>query len=108
VSKATKKLLEQLYTPPHRAEEDDPPKYRIRPLDSMEALELSPEVEMKDGSMVYTGKGLVIAVKYGLVGGEDNDYSQADKRKLPPFDLNVIAGEIINITNWSGDDAKNS
>ena len=90
------------------------PEYLIRPLDGMEAQDVTGRIEIVGEQLVYTGDALRSAIKYGLLGwrnvtrdGDELEYSKQNIRLLPALDITACGGEIINRTEFAGDDVKN-
>ena len=91
--------------------------YTLKPLSGLEHMEVMAYAEMNDqGNIVYTGKSLRRAIAYGLKGwsnvfdsdGEELPFSQQNIDRLPPLDLHQIGNEIINRSQLTGAERKNS
>ena len=91
--------------------------YTLKPLSGLEHMEVMASNEINEqGQIVYTGRSLRMAIKYGLKGwdgvcdadGEALGYSHANVERLPPLDLHRIANEILRRSEITGEERKNS
>ena len=68
-----------------------------------------------DGDLAVTGKGLRLAIKYGLTGwenfvgddGKDIPFSRAAVGRIPLADLSDIASEVLDRSKVSEEQEKN-
>jgi len=110
---AVKKIAPSWYVLEDERDDEQPTRFKVQPLSSIQYLELTSEAEEdKQGDMSLTGRGLIMAAKYGLVGWE-NFYDERGKpvkfsphniAMVPPLALAELAGEILTIS--SPDDAE--
>jgi len=110
----TEKMAPAMYTPPDQEGNPDPTRFRLKPLDGMEYLEVMPHIVVKDGFINYDGEGMVKLIRFGLVGwenfrddGEEIPFSPFNVRRLTPLRLQGIAREIANRSQLTEDEAGN-
>jgi len=109
-------LVPAWFTPESEKESDNPARFLLKPLDGEEYLELITELgEKEEGGMTISGKGLKLAIRYGLAGWENfNDaggtplkFSRGNIGLLPVYILVDLAQEIANRSAVSGEQEKN-
>jgi len=111
------KLSLRDYILPSQADDTNPTRYKIRPMNGMEHMDVLSITDLdENGHMRYKGPALKKVINYGLKGwenllnsdGEEVKFSPAEINNLSPIDLHYIATEIINISELTGDERKNS
>lgn len=111
------KITPQWYTIESEVEEDQPAKFKIKPLDGEQYMEIFAEGEMtRNGDLKLTGLGLKMAVRHGVVGWE-NIFDESGKvlkfsthnlKKLPMEILSELASEVVNRSSPDEVESKNS
>jgi hypothetical protein len=114
---AISNLTPEWYTPECEKGVDDPTRFKLKPLDGKEYMEIMSEFRREEsGEFTISSRGLHAALKYGLVGwenfmdshGKDVKYSPHNLGKVPPIILQELAGEIINRSELGETERKNS
>lgn len=108
-------IAEESYTLQHQEGEPNAAVFRLKPLDGFEYMEVMTELVRTETGARFTGKGLGIAVKYGLVGWEnfpshDNPlpFNTGNIKKIHGIYLSELADKIINMSVPDEDTVKNS
>lgn len=111
------KITPDWYVPEEEKDKADAARYRIRPLDGMEYLEVVPHMFVDaDGYIRYDGKAMQILIRYGLEGwenhcdpetGKELEFSRDAVRRLPPLRLKMLAQEIANRSQLTEGERKN-
>ena len=104
------------YTPATEKEKDAPREFKVRGLDSLEAWDVMPELTYEDGMVISTGRGLRNALRLGLMDwknhrdkdGNEIAFSKNALATLDPLTLQQIGTKIINKTQLTEAEAKNS
>lgn len=109
------KLAASWYTPKSEEGEAAPSRFRVKPLDGAQYMEVLGEVEFRDGNPIITAKGLRIAALQGVVGWEnvpgadgEAEFSPSRLRQLPANVLLELGQEVIVRTELGADAEKNS
>jgi len=104
-------FAEQVFTPEHQEKEDNPTRFKIKPLDGESFTNL---YLMLDGTRL-TGDSVSYALRMGLVGWENYmdskgavAFSLHNARNIPMLDRIAIASEIYSISMLSEAQVKNS
>ncbi len=114
---AVRGLVSEQYTPEQAGDKENKTSFEIKPLNGLVALEVLADGKTDaDGTFRVTGQALQKALKHGLVGwknftdevGNDIKFSITNFHRVPAMVLNDIASEIINRSQLSGDEVKNS
>jgi len=101
------------------SDEDDaaPAKFKLKPLDGEQYIEVFAESEMsRNGDIKLNGLGLKLALRYGVVGWENIDdergkaikFSIHNIKKFPMEVLSELATEVVNRSTPDEDELKNS
>lgn len=110
------KISPDWFTPSDEKEKASPARYKVRPLDGMEFLEVVPHVTIVDGFIHYDGKGMQILIRRGLLDWEGHtdpdtgnvlEFSADAVSRIPPLRLKAIAYEIANRSQLTEGEAKN-
>lgn len=111
------KIAPAWFTPADEEGKEDAARYRIRPLDGMEFLEVAPHMYLDaSGYIHYDGKGMQILIRYGLMDWENHfdpetgeciEFNREALRRIPPLRLKVIAQEIADRTQLTEGERKN-
>lgn len=103
--KAAAGLVEEWYTPVDEVGEDVPTRFKLRPLNQMDLLEVMSEGRVSDAGEFYPNhKGRTILLRKGLVDWEefndpDNDrpikFTSTNFHRVPAATLGELANEIM-------------
>lgn len=112
---AVNQLAPDWYTPKSQEDESTPTRFRLKPLDTEEYMELSLEVEVNSaGNLAVTGKGMRMALAFGLIGwenftGEEGavPFKRANFGRIPLDVLSELAQAIISRSDVGGEQEKN-
>lgn len=108
------------YTPGSEKAESNPTRFRVRPLNGVERLEVFGELstDKKTGTTMLTAKGVTICASYGVIGwdgpasrdasGKDRLWSASTLRMLEPMLIHELGLHVFNITELGADAEKNS
>ena len=114
---AVKGLVSEFYTPEQDCADEEKTAFEIKPLNGLVAMEVLAEARTDaDGNLHLFPSSMVKALRHGLVGwrnfsdetGKEIKFSVTNFHRVPPFELNNIVNKIIDISQLSGDDEKNS
>lgn len=113
--RATEGLTPSWWTPPSEKDEDRPTRFLIAPLTGAQQDEVLEGATIEDGRLMLTAAGIRRAIRYGLRDWENFDgehgpipFSHAATDKLPWSVRRLLAGEIVNRSDLTGDEVKNS
>jgi len=103
------------FTPTRETEKKDPLRFKIRGLDSLEALDVVSHVYVDDGQIFANGRALRSAVQTGIMSWENHKDAQGQPiefnlMQLTTFDpltLLEVGKAIIGKTNLTGNEIKN-
>lgn len=113
---AISKLTAEDYIAQSDREDESPTRFRLRPLNGLQYMEVISELSRgDDGQLRISGKGMKLALQYGLVGwsnfrdsdGKEIKFNPVNVEKIPPVILSELAGEIINRSEIGEDERKN-
>ncbi|MBL1293070.1 MAG: hypothetical protein COB61_004275 [Thiotrichales bacterium] len=110
------KLSTVWYVPRPEIEAASPSRFSLRPLNGMQYMEVIQETTGAGLDIRISGRGLKLALEYGLVdwegitnaAGEKVNYSRIELQKLPPELLTELANQIIIQSDVTEDEIKNS
>jgi hypothetical protein len=103
------------YTPEDQQGQDDPVEFKLKPLSGLERLEVSGETRTdSNGELILTAKGLILAVRYGLIGwrrvldeqGREIKFNTQAIGKLSPELLAELSGVILERSTLGGEEKK--
>lgn len=112
---AAPKLKSDWFTPESERESDNPTRFKYKPLDSVQMTEVLLHVSTESGTI--TGKGLNLAVQYGLEDWEnlmDPDtgkplkFGRMNIKRVPNSILLDLANTIIEASDLGEAEEKNS
>lgn len=116
--KAISTIKPDWYTPQCEEGEDEPTRFKLKPLDGTQYLDVMSEVTTSlDGDIQVTGRGLKLAAKWGVVGwenfsdpetGKEIKYSAVNVPRVPPVILSELVGVILERSELGEDQTKNS
>lgn len=116
--KATSVIKPDWYTPEDEKEEESPTRFKLKPLDGIQYMDVMSEVAKNlDGDIQITGRGLKLVVKWGVVGwenfvdpdtGKEIKYSPHNMQRVPPLVLSELVSEILERSEIGEDQTKNS
>lgn len=113
---AISKLIAEDYIPQSDIDSDNPTKFRLRPLNGMQYMEVMSElIRNDDGQLRISGKGMKMALQYGLIGwsnfrdedGNELKFNILNVEKIPPVILSELASEIISRSEIGEEERKN-
>ena len=113
---AISKLTTADYIPERNKDIGDPTVFKLKPLSGRRYMEIMPELKTdENGETSVSGKGLWMAIKFGLVGwdnfydedGKELKFNMINIEKIPPVTLIDLAGEIINRSEVGAEERKN-
>ena len=113
---AISKLTTADYIPENDKESSEPTAFKLKPLNGMQYMEVIAELKTdENGEASLTGKGLGLAIKFGLAGwdnfcdedGKNLKFNRLNIVKIPPIILTELAGEIINRSEVGAEERKN-
>ena len=113
---AISRLTTKDYVTEGDKDSDDQTVFKLKPLNGLQYMDVIAELRTdENGEAGLTGKGLGLAIKYGLAGWENfNDedekelkFNKLNVSKVPPIVLTELAGEIINRSEAGGEERKN-
>ena len=109
-------LIADWYTPASEKDSEKPARFKLKPLDGMQYVELCGEAKFTEsGGMVPTRKATEIALKAALVDWENIDeandrplkFSPHNFKHLPAEILSELVNEILIRSTLTEDDSKN-
>lgn len=94
------------FTPDEYQGDEDPIEFKIKPLTGAQSVEVGTEIVEVAGVTRVTGKGLLLAVRHGLIGwrnyiddrGKDIKFSIMEANNLPSDLLSEIAVRIYELS----------
>lgn len=115
--KALPKFIPEWFTPESQEEESTPTRFKLQGLTGPQFLEVQSEVSQSGGGMILvTGRGLNIAVNYGLTDwenftdddGEELPCTRGNIARIPMEILSELSSKIMDLSSVSEDERKNS
>lgn len=111
---ASEKIAPKWWTPSDYEDDDDPVSFKLKPLNGSQKVELASEIIEVDGDLKISGRGLLKAIRYGLVGwknyvdskGKDIKFNVMSAQELPPEILSEMAIEIWTMSELGDDEKK--
>ncbi len=109
-------LAPEKYIPRSEREEDSPAEFTLKPLNGLEYMEVIGQlINDEDLGWQITGRGLRIAISYGVIGwtefndadGKEIKFSKNNVKLLPSVILGELADKIINISEIGEAERKN-
>lgn len=109
-------LVSEFYTPEQEGEEDKTA-FEIKPLNGLVAMEVLSEGRTdENGNLHLSAAAMNKTLRHGLVGWQNfNDetgkaikFSVTNFHRVPPMELNNIVNKIINSSQLTGEEIKNS
>ena len=94
---------------------DKPRRFKIRGLDSLEALDVITHTYVENGEIYANGSALKAAVRNGIIDWENHndaegkpiEHSRANLITVDPLALLQVGKQIIGKTNLTGEEIKN-
>ncbi len=114
---AITKIAPSWYVLEEERDKENPTRFKVEPLTSLQYLELTPEGRLDgNGNMILSGLGMRIALDYGLVDWENFNDAQGNAvpfvsgdqkfNYLSPNNLAELVGHIMEISSASDQEKK--
>ena len=112
-----KNMSPDWYTPESEEDEEKPSKFKIKPLNGEQFMEVVADSETdRSGDIRLNGRGLKLALRYGIIDWENIEkengiplkFSVHNLKLLPMEVLSDLASEIVNRSAMEDDETKNS
>ena len=114
---AVKGLVSEFYTPEQDGDEAEKTAFEVKPLNGLIAMEVLSEGRTdENGNLHLSAAAMNKALRHGFVGwrhfndetGKEIKFSVTNFHRVPPMELNNIVNKIINMSQLTGEEIKNS
>lgn len=114
---AVRGLVSEFYTPEQDCDEEEKTAFEIKPLNGLIAMEVLADGRTdENGNLHLSAAAMNKALRHGFVGwrnfndeiGKAIKFSVANFHRVPPMELNNIVNKIVNISQLTGEEIKNS
>ncbi len=93
--KITTGLAPEWFTPESQMEQEDPARFKIKPLDQISFLEVLADCEVKNDVFVPNAKGRKLLLEKGLIDWENITDTNGKPLKFSRFNLAHIPAQIL-------------
>ena len=112
--KTNRKLNASWYTPISQESEDEPARFKVRPLTGAQALEVLDDYDPRKGR--FLSRGIQLALRHGLLDwenildehGNPLECKPENLRYIPAVEANEVGNHIMDLAELGGEEEKNS